>query len=82
MANPSDAGSGFPRRTNADHEAQLGGADAVEKTSYVTGKGTEPERRAPAGDRKGKGAPNAALLIIGTLLVLAVLIYVFRSWVT
>ncbi|MGI9089692.1 MAG: hypothetical protein ACR2GG_01165 [Gemmatimonadaceae bacterium] len=32
----------------ADSESALGGADAVEKTSYVVGKGTDPEARAPA----------------------------------
>ena len=72
MTHPSNAGSGNPRE---DPETALGGADAVEKTSFVTGKGTEPERRGPAGGRKGKGAPNTALLIIATLLVLAVLVY-------
>ena len=36
--------------------------------------GTEPEPRG-AGGRKEKGAPNVALLIIGTLFVLAVVIW-------
>ena len=57
----------------------LGGADAVEKTTYVSGKGTEPEAqhkegtptaRVPSGS--GHGATWA---IIGFLAVMAVLVY-------
>jgi hypothetical protein len=35
-----------PRQDLPHPEAALGGADDVAKTTYVTGSGTEPERRA------------------------------------
>ena len=59
----------------------LGGADAVEKTTYVTGSGTEPEHRGPEGDRparKGNAGtgPNATWVILILLFVGAVLVYV------
>jgi hypothetical protein len=61
-------------------DAALGGADAVEKTTYVTGSGTEPERQGPPGEAARKGAagtaPNATWSIIVFLLVGAVLVYV------
>lgn len=62
-------------------EAALGGADAVDKTTYVTGSGTEPERShadpAPAPATKGSGGtgPNATWAIIVFLSVGAVLVY-------
>ncbi|GAC1650499.1 MAG: hypothetical protein NVS4B3_09360 [Gemmatimonadaceae bacterium] len=39
-----------PGDRNRNDEAALGGADAVEKTSYGTGKGAEPEAMKPKGD--------------------------------
>ena len=64
-------------------EAGLGGADAVEKTTFVTGSGTEPERSraepAPASVPATKGSagtgPNATWAIIVFLAVGAVLVY-------
>jgi hypothetical protein len=67
-------------------EASLGGADAVEKTSYVTGSGTDPERmhrdaghgRAEPAPPPEKGAgtgPNTTWAIIVFLAVAAVLVY-------
>lgn len=74
--------SGTPNdKSRAAPEAALGGADAVEKTTYVTGSGTEPERRpkAPASNLKGESgaAPNATWAILVFLAVAAVLVYVF-----
>ena len=60
-------------------DAALGGADAVEKTTYVTGSGTEPERHgAEAPARKGTTGtgPNATWAILVFLFVGAVLVYV------
>jgi hypothetical protein len=61
-----------------DHaEAQLGGADAVEKTTYVVGEGTEPDAR-PRGDYIARGAARGASLgvwIIGGVAVLIALVY-------
>ena len=56
----------------------LGGADAVEKTTYVTGSGTEPETIKPAGASAkvaAGGGQNATWVIIGLLFVAAVLVY-------
>jgi hypothetical protein len=60
-------------------DVALGGADAVEKTTYVTGSGTEPERStpAPAVQQKGSGTgPSATWAIIVFLAVGAILVYV------
>ena len=58
-----------------------GGADAVEKTTYVTGSGTEPERTRSEGAPTPKGsaptAPNATSAILIFLAVGAVLVYLF-----
>ena len=64
-------------------EVDLGGADAVEKTTYVVGEGTEPERR-PAGPyvaRDAAGVGGVAVWIVGAIAVLIALVYaigVFR----
>jgi hypothetical protein len=61
-------------------DVALGGADAVEKTTYVTGSGTEPERQGPSAEPARKGTadtgPSATWAIIVFLLVGAVLVYV------
>ena len=60
-------------------DAALGGADAVEKTTYVTGSGTDPERTrgetAPAVKGSGGTGPSATWAIIVFLAVAAVLVY-------
>ncbi|MEO6526910.1 MAG: hypothetical protein ABIP93_09825 [Gemmatimonadaceae bacterium] len=75
---PTDGGS-FPEDRYENPEVALGGADAVEKTTFVSGRGAEPEgrparggptTRAPAG--AGEGATWA---IIVFLFVAAVLVY-------
>jgi hypothetical protein len=63
-------------------DVALGGADAVEKTTYVTGSGTEPERaKAPPAPPPAKGSgetgPSATWAIIVFLAVAAVLVYLF-----
>jgi hypothetical protein len=78
MADRPDEGGQFPQDRYANPEAALGGADAVEKTSYVTGSGTEPEAMKPAGASArvpAGGGQNATWIIIGALLVAAVLVY-------
>ena len=67
-----------------DHpEAQLGGADAVEKTSYVVGQSAEPDTR-QRGDYVARGAGggvNAGVWIVGAIAALIGLVYaigVFR----
>jgi hypothetical protein len=75
---PTDGGS-FPDDRYRNPETALGGADAVEKTTYVTGKGTEPSGSQPPGSPaarvdagSGRGATWA---IIGFLMLAAVLVY-------
>lgn len=76
---PTDAGS-FPDDRNKNAEAALGGADAVQKTTYVSGQGTDPEGNAselPSAARAHASAgPNTTWIIIAFLLVAAVLVYV------
>jgi hypothetical protein len=75
--NPLDGGSFDPDRYR-NPETALGGADAVEKTTYVTGSGTEPETIKPAGVEARVppgGGQNATWIIIGLLAVGAVLVY-------
>jgi hypothetical protein len=58
-------------------EAALGGADAVEKTTYVTGRGTEPETRSdgPIARAPSARGVNTPMVIVVSLLVAAVLVY-------
>ena len=59
-------------------EAQLGGADAIEKTTYVVGEGTEPDTRA-RGDyvarNAARGGANLGIWIIGAVAALIALVY-------
>ena len=75
---PTDS-QGFPKDRYVDPETALGGADAVEKTTYVTGQGTEPETRHKEGTptaRVPSGSGHGATwAIIGFLAVMAVLVY-------
>ena len=80
MAERPPEENSFPEGRYSDPETALGGADAVEKTTYVTGKGTDPEAqhkegtvsaRVPSGS--GHGATWA---IIAFLAIAAVLVYV------
>jgi hypothetical protein len=67
-----------PRDRLRDPEAQLGGADAVEKTTYVVGEGTDPNARKGAGPSAtgvGRGAPTIVLAIVLTIVVLVALAY-------
>jgi hypothetical protein len=60
-----------------DAEAQLGGADAVEKTTYVVGKGTDPEARSdgPSATVSSRGSPLIVIVIVGALAVLVAIAY-------
>jgi hypothetical protein len=66
-----------------DAEAQMGGADAIEKTTYVVGKGTDPEARShgPSATVPSRGAPlivMAVVIALTALVAAAYLIGVFR----
>jgi hypothetical protein len=72
--------SGQPPQDRYRHpEAQLGGADAVEKTTYVTGRGAEPEARSPIGvptaqTPSGSGR-NPAMWIVVAVVLLVIVVY-------
>jgi hypothetical protein len=75
---PTDGGS-FPEDRYKNPETALGGADAVEKTTYVTGQGTDPETVHKAGTPSARvpsgSGHGATWAIIGFLAVMAVLVY-------
>jgi hypothetical protein len=59
-------------------EAQLGGADAVEKTTYVVGEGTEPNAQ-PTGSyvaRDAAGEGSIVGWVVGGIAALIALAYV------
>jgi hypothetical protein len=71
MTTPSSGPSGFD-----DPQVNLGGADAVEKTSYVTGKGTEPEaRHAHSGALPAIGGGLGALGWVLIAVAAAIVVY-------
>lgn len=57
-----------------DPEAQLGGADAVEKTTYVVGEGTDPSARKGDGRSAAGASRGAPVMVIVVVVVLAVLV--------
>ena len=70
MTNPD------PKFTNS--ETALGGADAIEKTTYVVGQGTEPSGKAgdsPNAHPRAGGGPNYVAWGIGALAALVALAY-------
>jgi hypothetical protein len=70
-------------RANANPETALGGADAVEKTTYVVGKGAEPDARGDGEYRAGGAAagPNVAAWIVGAIAALIALVYAIGAFV-
>jgi hypothetical protein len=75
---PTDGGS-FPQDRYKNPETALGGADAVEKTTYVTGKGTDPSGQRPPGEPsarvKAGSGQGATWAIIAFFIIAAVLVY-------
>jgi hypothetical protein len=69
---------GFSKDRFENPETALGGADAVEKTTYVTGSGTDPDARkgsGPSARVSPGGGQGATWAIIIFLIVAAVLVY-------
>ncbi|HEY2376262.1 MAG TPA: hypothetical protein VGH98_09845 [Gemmatimonadaceae bacterium] len=66
-----------PSALNNDPEAQLGGADSVEKTTYVVGKGTDPSARSggPSATVPSRGAPFVVAVVLVALMLLVALAY-------
>ena len=85
MENPGGGSRRLTRARAATRvpEAALGGADAVEKTTYVVGEATEPDAR-PRTDYVARGAArgsNVVVWVVGTIAALIALVYaigVFR----
>ena len=76
---PTDGGS-FPEDRYTNSETALGGADSVEKTTYVTGSGTEPEGKSsdqgPSARVSAGGGQGATWAIIAFLVIAAGIVYV------
>ena len=70
-------------RPEIDSEASYGGADAVEKTTYVTGSGTDPEARNIASVTarvEPGGGTNVLVWAVIAVAVLVALVYAFGVW--
>jgi hypothetical protein len=84
MANSSPGAGGADPDKERLPEADLGGADAVEGTTYVVGDGTEPEGR-PEGiyvardaAANGKNVALWAVVGVAALIALVYAIGIFR----
>ena len=73
---PGEHGGQVPERRAENAEAQLGGADAVEKTTYVTGEGTSPESRRPLREPAVQESARGHSPIVWVLLVFVVVMAV------
>ena len=60
-----------------DAEAQLGGADSVEKSTYVVGKGTDPNARRGEGPSATvpSRAPIMVFVVVAVLVLLVAIAY-------
>jgi len=73
---PGDTGGQIPEDRYRDAEAQLGGADAVEKTTYVEGRGTRPEARTPSGDATANVPSRGVSVVVWLVLIVIALLAV------
>jgi hypothetical protein len=66
-----------PDQKFVDSETALGGADAVEKTTYVVGQGTTPEARTPKGHppEVGRTGPGLIVWVIVAIAVIVAVAY-------
>jgi hypothetical protein len=71
----------IPRDRYRDAEAELGGADNVEKTTYVVGKGTDPNARKGDGPSAtvSSGAPKMVAVVVAVLVVLVAIAYLIGA---
>ena len=76
---PGDEGGQIPQDRYRDAEAALGGADAVEKTTFVEGHGTRPEAHVPPGTPTAtvpaRAGRNVLVWTIVAVLVLLAVAY-------
>jgi hypothetical protein len=68
MPQPTGDGGSFPQDRFRNPETAMGGADSVQKTTYVTGEGTEPAGRHPEDRRKGRDARTGSRGVIWAVL--------------
>jgi len=73
---PGENGGQIPEDLYPDAEAQLGGADAVEKTTYVQGRGTSPEGRTPLGTPTATVPSRGVSLLIWVVLIVVAMLAV------
>ena len=73
---PGDTGGQIPQDRYRDAEAQLGGADAVEKTTYVEGRGTSPEARTPRGEATATVPSRGVSVVVWLVLIVVALLAV------
>jgi hypothetical protein len=66
-----------PESKFVDSEAALGGADAVEKTTYVVGNGTDPNAVSPVGEPAEVGRRSVTPIVWAIVAVLAVVLVVY-----
>ncbi len=66
-----------PEPKFVDSETALGGADAVEKTTYVVGEGTSPEARTPPDGPPsvGRSGPSVIAWVAIAVALLIAIIY-------
>lgn len=71
-----------PEPKFVDSETALGGADAVEKTTYVVGHGTTPEAKArkDAPASVGRTGMSPIFWIVVVVAVLVALVYLIGIW--
>ena len=69
---PDDPKRPDARRDLPNPEAALGGADDVQKTTYVTGSGTDPERRLTS--REPAGRTGGGRMGLGGWILIAVVV--------
>jgi len=73
---PGDSGGQVPQDRYNDAEAQLGGADAVEKTTYVEGRGTSPEAQRPVGTPSATVRSGGVSLVTWIVLIVVAMLAV------
>lgn len=73
----SESTNDHPEPKFVDSETALGGADAVEKTTYVVGDGTSPEARTPRDGPPsvGRSGPSLVAWIAIAVALLVAIIY-------
>ncbi len=75
---PRDQGEQIPQESHPNTQAELGGADAVQKTTYVVGESADPDRQHRPGTvtpRVSAGGRSPLMWIVVAVIVLLALWY-------